>query len=223
MLAIIGGTGQEGLGLALRFLLADEDVIIGSRSLDNALTAVEELKTILDSTTTYGINQSPKLLGSVNKEAARLGDIVVIAVPFDAQEYILSELRESIDRKIIINTVVPLQFANGAIKTLTVQEGSAAEQSQRILPSAVVISAFHNLSAESLLDLNNDLDCDVIVCGSDKESKAKVMALASKMGRIRAIDGGNLDNSKYIENLTAILININKIYGTNSSIKITGI
>ena len=223
MLSFIGGTGPEGLGLALRFLLAGEDVIIGSRSAERASAAAERLRGILETTASDRPISSVRVEGLVNEEAVKLGDIVLITVPFNAQAATLSELKGAIGNKIVIDAVVPLKFGKGTIEAVPVPEGSAAEQAQSILPDATVISAFQNLSAETLLDTNQRLDCDVVVCGANAEAKTRVMELAGKLQGIRAIDGGSLANARHVENFTALLLNMNKIYKTNSSIKITGI
>ena len=136
---------------------------------------------------------------------------------------ILALLRDAIGDKLVVDTVVPVKFAKGKISAIPVEEGSAAEQAQRILPEAKVISAFQNLSAETLMDPQEAVDCSVIVCGNDQEAKSRVMELADKIKGIRAIDGGSLANSRYVEDLTTLLLNINRIYKAHSSIQITGL
>ncbi|MEE9199298.1 MAG: NADPH-dependent F420 reductase [Dehalococcoidia bacterium] len=223
MLSFIGGTGPEGLGLALRFLMAGEDVTIGSRSAERASAAAEKLRSMVQGAASDGPAPSATVQGLVNEEAVKLGDIVLITVPFDGQASILSALKDAIGNKLVVDTVIPLKFGKGVIKAIPVEEGSAAEQAQRILPDATVVSAFQNLSAESLVDLKERMDCDVVVCGDDQEAKARVMELAGKIDGIRAVDGGSLANTRYVEDFTALLLNINKIYKAHSSIKITGI
>lgn len=219
MLSFIGGTGPEGLGLALRFLLAGEDITIGSRREERALEAAEKLKSML------GLNAegAGKPQGLVNEKAVKIGDVILVTVPFDAQAPTLQSLKDDIGKKMVVSTVVPVKFGKGVIKAVPVDEGSAAEQAQAILPDATVIGAFQNLSAESLIDPEEKMDCDVIVTGDDADAKSKTMALAEKIEGIRAVDGGPLANSTYVEEITALLLNINRIYKAHSSVKITGV
>ena len=219
MLSFIGGTGPEGLGLAFRFLLAGEDVTIGSRREERALEAAEKLESMLGP----NVRGAGKPQGLVNEEAVRAGDVILVTVPFDAQAPTLESLKEEIGDKVVVSTVVPLKFGKGVIKAVPVDEGSAAEQAQAILPNATVIGAFQNLSAESLVDPDEKMDCDVIVTGDDADAKARTRALAEKIDGIRAIDGGGLANTTYVEEITALLLNINRIYKAHSSVKITGV
>ncbi len=223
MLSFIGGTGPEGLGLAFRFLLAGEDVIIGSRSAERAAAAADKLKEMLASSPSGDATPSGTAQGMENEQAVKAGDDIIITVPFGGQADILALLRDAIGDKLVVDTVVPVKFAKGKISAIPVEEGSAAEQAQRVLPEATVISAFQNLSAETLMDPHEAVDCSVIVCGNDLEAKNKVMGLAEKIEGIRAIDGGGLANSRYVEDLTTLLLNINRIYKAHSSIQITGL
>ncbi|MCH9036490.1 MAG: NADPH-dependent F420 reductase [Chloroflexi bacterium] len=223
MLSFIGGTGPEGLGLAFRFLLAGEDVVIGSRSAERAAAAADKLKEMLASSPSGGGASSGTARGMENEQAVKAGDAILITVPFGGQADILALLRDAIGDKLVVDTVVPVKFAKGKISAILVEEGSAAEQAQRVLPEATVISAFQNLSAETLMDPHEAVDCSVIVCGNDLEAKKKVMGLAEKIEGIRAIDGGGLANSRYVEDLTTLLLNINRIYKAHSSIQITGL
>lgn len=223
MLSFIGGTGPEGLGLAIRFLLAGEDVTIGSRSQERASAAAEKLKGMLEAHTSDGPVLPGTVQGYENEQAVKAGDIILVTVPFQGQADILSALSDSIGGKLVVDTVVSLKFSKGNISAVPVEEGSAAEQAASILPRATVISAFQNLSAETLVNLEEKMDCDVVVCGDDKEAKVRVSELAEKVQGIRAIDGGGLSNSRYVEDFTALLLNINRIYKAHSSLKITGL
>ncbi len=223
MLSFIGGTGPEGLGLAFRFLLAGEDVIIGSRSAERATAAADKLKDMLASSPSGGAASSGTAQGMENEQAVKAGDPILITVPFGGQADILALLRDAIGDKLVVDTVVPVKFAKGKISAIPVEEGSAAQQAQRVLPGATVISAFQNLSAETLMDPQEAVDCSVVVCGDDQEAKNRVIELAEKIEGIRAIDGGGLTNSRYVEDLTTLLLNINRIYKAHSSIKITGL
>ncbi len=223
MLSFIGGTGPEGLGLAIRLLLAGEEVIIGSRLPERASDAAAKLRAMLESKASDGPDVSARVEGMVNEEAVRAGDIILVTVPFQAQADTLAALSESIGRKMVVSTVVPLKFGKGTIKAVPVEEGSAAEQAQRILPGATVVSAFQNLSAETLITIEESMDCDVVVCTDDQDAKARTMELAERIEGIRAVDGGALANSRYVEGFTALLLNINRIYKAHSSVKITGV
>ncbi|MFQ5874279.1 MAG: NADPH-dependent F420 reductase, partial [Dehalococcoidia bacterium] len=205
MLSFIGGTGPEGLGLAIRLLLAGEEVIIGSRSMERASDAAEKLRAMLESKASDGPAASARVYGMVNEEAVRTGDIILVTVPFQAQADTLAYLSKLIGQKMVVSTVVPLEFGKGTIKSVPVEEGSAAEQAQRILPGATVVSAFQNLSAETLISIAERMDCDVVVCADDQDAKARTMELAERIEGIRAVDGGTLANSRYVEEFTALL------------------
>ena len=213
MISFIGGTGPEGRGLALRFALSGEEVFLGSRSQGRGLEIASSLKELADI----------QVEGGTNKQAARSGEIIVVATPYDGHKETLTSLSDELHGKIIIDVVAPLTFSNGIISATPVEEGSAAVQAQQILPSSRVVGAFHNISAADLLVPSKPIDSDVIVCADDDEAKKYVIELSEKIEGIRGIDGGRLENSKYSEELTALLLNINKIYKAHSSIRITGI
>jgi NADPH-dependent F420 reductase len=218
MIGFIGGTGPEGKGLALRMAMAGENIIIGSREQEKGKLSADSLTNLV------GQNQNTgHISGGSNKSAAQKSDVVFIAVPYPGHKKTLTDLKDHLHGKIIINVVVPLSFNKGRAISQIVPEGSVAEQSQEILKDSPVVGAFHNISAEDLLIPNKSIDSDVIVCSDDKPSQKYVMDLAQKIKGLRAIDGGVLSNSRYVEDFTAILININKIYKTHSSIKITGL
>ena len=210
MIGFVGGTGPEGRGLALRFALAGEKVFIGSRNKSRGIKIAEEIE-----------KHSPGfVIGGSNEEASAKSDIIVIATPYEAQRTTVQELKSHLNGKIIVNVIAPLSFNKGSISSIRVEDGSAALECQKLLPDSSVISAFNNVSAQDLLKKDKKIDCDVIVCGNEDNSKKTVMDLAEKIYSIRAIDGGTLENSRYVEDLTALLLNINKIYKWHSSIKI---
>lgn len=213
MISFIGGTGPEGRGLALRFALSGEKVFLGSRKQERGeevASSVEELAEI-------------EVQGGTNKQAAQSGEIIIVATPYDGHKETLNSLSNELHGKIIVDVVAPLTFSNGRISSTPVEEGSAAVQAQQILPNSRVVGAFHNISATDLLVPHKPIDSDVIVCSDDDEAKKYVIDLSEKIEGIRGIDGGKLENSKYSEELTALLLNINKIYKAHSSIRITGI
>ncbi len=224
MLSFIGGTGPEGLGLAFRFLLAGHDVVIGSRSAERASAAGDKLTEMLAAVPAgkAGSNVG-KASGMENGPAVAAGDVVIITVPYSGQADILAALKDEIGNKLVVDTVVPVLFAKGKITAIPVDEGSAAEQAQAVLPDATVVSAFQNLSAETLMDPNERIDCSVVVCGDDKEARARVMDLAEEVDGIHAVNGGGLANSRYVEDFTTLILNINRIYKSHASLKIVGL
>ncbi len=213
-LAIIGGTGPEGLGLALRLCAAGEDVIIGSRQAERAQAAAADITSKVPGARVSGLE---------NAAAAQASELILIAVPYGGQKAPLTALKPYLDGKIVVDTVVPLLFEKGKIGTLSVAEGSAAQEAQALLPQSRVVGAFHNVSAHELADLAHEVPCDVVVVGDDAEAKKIVMALAQKIQGVRAIDGGRLHIARYVEDITAMLLNINRIYKAHSSIRIVGV
>ena len=214
MIGFIGGTGPEGKGLALRFAMAGEKVAIGSRDAQRAQGAADEVGELHD-----GLSVS----GGLNEQVAEDSDIVFIAVPYSGHRPTLESLRDRLGGKLVVDVVAPLRFSRGVAVAVEVEEGSAAQQAQILLPNSTVVGAFHNLSAEDLMQPNVDIVSDVIVCADDKKAKSRVMKLAETIHAVRAVDGGGLQNSRYVEELTALLININRIYKAHSTIKIVGI
>ena len=213
-LAIIGGTGKEGLGLAYRWAKCGYPIIIGSRSLDKAYAAVEELKKIA--------GEEINVTGDTNPQAAQKGDILVLTVPFSAHAATCESLIEQAQGKIVIDVAVPLVPPKVA-KVQMPPEGSAAQQAQLILGQGVqVVAAFQNISYENLLT-DEVVDCDVLVCGSGKEARELVVSMISEMG-LTAWNAGPIENAVVVEGLTSVLIGLNKQFGVKSSgIRITGI
>ena len=208
LISLLGGTGDLGTGLAIRLLKAGYKVIIGSRTLEKAQQAERSL----------GKNSK----GLLNKDAALQGEIVILTVPFAHQRGILEECKTGLKGKLFIDTTVPLMPP----KVATVQlpsEGSAAEIAQNILGDDVrVVSAFQNISAE-LLQSDNEIDCDVLVCGNKKEWRQEVIDLVNALG-MKGWHAGMLPNSAAVEAMTSVLISINKHHAiSHSGIKVTGI
>ena len=212
-LAIIGGTGALGLGLAMRWAAAGYPVVIGSRSREKAQAAAREIKPA---------NGAPPVHGEDNANAARTGDIVVIAVPFSNHAAILDEIRDCVAGKIVVDAVVPLVPPRVSLVQLPAQ-GSAAQIAQALLGESVrVVSAFHHVGAAKLR-AGGAVDCDVLVFGNDREARDIVIALAAALGA-RGIDGGPIANSVAAEALTSVLIGINRRYKIDGAgIRITGI
>lgn len=206
-IAIVGGTGKLGAAIGQRLAKAGRQVIIGSRSAESAQQAADELG--------FG------LTGMANVKAAQAGDIVIVTVPFAAQEATLAEIAPHVAGKIVVDTTVPLVPP----KVMRVQlppEGSAAIRAQRLLGDGVtLVSAFHNVAAHKLAT-DEEIACDVLVFGDDKAARAKVVELADQAG-LRGIHGGALANSAAAEAMTSILIFINKAYSVDGAgIQITG-
>ena len=214
MIGFIGGTGPEGKGLALRFAMAGERVAIGSRDAQRAQDAAREVRELQ-----VGLS----VTGGLNEQVADESDIVFIAVPYSGHRPTLESLGDRLDGKLVVDVVAPLHFSRGVASTVEVEEGSAAQQAQILLPNSKVVGAFHNLSAEDLMRPNVVIVSDVIVCADDRNAKTRVMELAESINAVRAVDGGGLQNSRYVEELTALLLNINRIYKAHSTIKIVGI
>ena len=217
MLGFIGGTGPEGKGLALRFAISGIDVFIGSRHEQRGIEAAEDLISKFD-----GVDGT-LIKGGTNEKAASDCEMAVICTPYAGHRETLADLKQKLTGKTVVDVVAPLSFQKGSISAIDVEEGSAAQEAQLILPESNVVGAFQNVSAEDLLIPGKQITCDVIVCSNDQSAKEQVMLLGERIPGIRSVDGGNLENAKYVEQLTALLININKIYKSHSSVKIVGI
>ena len=219
MIAIIGGTGPEGSGLALRWARAGESIVIGSRDASRARAAAAQ------------IAAKAGALGSVegleNSQAVKMCDVVVLTVPFSGQAELLKQLKPSFrPGTVLIDATVPLAAAVGGRPTrmLGVWQGSAAEQAAEIVGKNVTVAAaFHSLSA-TVLDGDHDVDCDVIVCSDDDRARTLASELAVKIPGVRAVDGGKLENARIVEAITALLITLNirhKVHG--AGLRITGL
>jgi hypothetical protein len=214
MIALIGGTGPEGKGLALRFAAAGEIVMIGSRYRERALAAAEEVRRRVP---------DAWVRGALNRRAAREADIIVITVPFAGHARVLRMLRDHVAGKMVIDTVVPLAFGKGRIDVIPVEEGSAAEQAQHMLPHSRVAAAFLNLSASELAALDKPLDADVVVCADNVAARNATMALVNRIPGLRAINGDGLASARHLEEITALLLTLNRTHRAQTSIRITGI
>lgn len=214
VLSFIGGTGPEGLGLAARFAAAGHEIVIGSRKAERAQEAAEKIRSRVP---------DGRVDGALNREAVERGEIVFVTIPFVGHEDTLRALAPLIGSKLVVDVVSPLAFEKGKISAIPVPEGSAAEQAQALLPQAPVTAAFHHLDAGGLMDVDRPMDADVIVCGDHQDAKGKVMVLAEQIDGIRALDGGPLAGSRYLEEFTAVLLNLNKMYKTHTNLKIAGI
>ena len=221
--AIIGGTGDQGKGLALRWAGAGFEIIIGSRDNERANTAASEMRGILSASGAAHIN----LDGASNVDAAANAPIIVLTIPFAAHISTLKEIRDKIQPgSLIVDVTVPLEPAVGGKPTriLGVWAGSAAEQCKEMAPAGVqVVSAFQNVASQALVELDHDVECDIIVCGDDKEAKQRVRPLITAIPGCRYVDGGPLANSRTVEAITALLIGFNIRYKTHTGLRITAI
>lgn len=214
MLAFLGGTGPEGRGLALRLALAGEEVIIGSRDEARAKDSAKALNELAP-----GIAIS----GEVNEVAVQRADTIFVTVPYAGQKSLLEQVANHLAGKLVVDVVAPLAVSKGRARAIPVEEGSAAMQAQHILPDSYVVAAFQNISAADLIVPDKVMEGDVVVCSDHLEPKQRVMEMVTKIRDLRPVDGDGLENAKYIEEFTAMLLNINRIYKAHSMIKIVGV
>jgi hypothetical protein len=219
VIAIIGGTGAEGSGLALRFAKAGLRVLIGSRNLDRAQAAAREIAAQAG---------AGEVTGHTNPDAASKAAIVILTVPLSAQVETLKSIRTSFTPgAILVDATVPLEIAIGGrvSRTLSLWDGSAAQQAARLSPAGIaVVSTFHLLGAEALKKVDEQVDCDALICGDNAEAKAAVSKVAERIPGVRAIDAGPLENARFLESAAALLIALNLRHKVNhSGLRITGL
>jgi NADPH-dependent F420 reductase len=226
--AVIGGTGDLGFGLALRWTMAGMDVVIGSRELDRARDAAARLeRRVLEENEQRSLSVTPRVRGLENPAAAAAGDVVLVAVPFSGIVPIYKSIAEHLrPDAIIIDATVPVEASLGgkATHVFGVWEGSAAQLGQAFLPKGTkMCAAFHTLASGAVGDLGRPLDGDVLVCGG-REAKGAVRRLVEMVEGLRYVDAGPLENARIVEPITALLIGINRRYGTDrAGIRITGL
>jgi NADPH-dependent F420 reductase len=213
-IAVLGGTGKEGKGLAYRWAKAGYKDLIGYRTPEKAVSAAAEIIELMDGT--------GSVVGMSNPEAAQQANIVVLTVPYSAHQGTLESIKQEIKGKLFIDVTVPL-VPPKVTKVQMPTAGSAAQEARQILGEEVeVAAAFQNISHEHLLG-NSDVDCDVLVTGTSKNARQEALKLVEAAG-LTGWDAGPLENSVVVEGLTSVLININKLYGsTHAGIKITGV
>jgi NADPH-dependent F420 reductase len=212
--AVLGGTGPQGRGLARRFAAGGLRVVLGSRSQDRAVDAAAELAEAVGGDVT----------GSDNAGAAAAGDIVVVAVPWDGHRELLAGLASALAGKVVVDCVNPLGFDKQGAYALPVEEGSAAQQAAALLPDSTVVGAFHNVSAVLLEDPSvESVDTDVLVLGDKRDATDLVQELAQVIPGVRGVYGGRLRNAHQVEALTANLISINRRYKAHSGLRVTDI
>jgi NADPH-dependent F420 reductase len=210
VVSVLGGTGEQGRGLARRFALAGHRVVLGSRSAERAQQASEGLPA--------------SVTGAANAEAAAQGDVVIVAVPWEGHKELLQALAPVLVGKIVVDCVNPLGFDKQGAYPLVVEEGSAAEQAAAVLPESRVVAAFHHVSAVLLLDeAVESVDLDVLVLGDDRAATDLVQALAARITGMRGIYAGRLRNARQVEAFTANLISINRRYKAHAGLRITDV
>ncbi|WP_336210420.1 NADPH-dependent F420 reductase [Nonomuraea sp. LPB2021202275-12-8] len=209
-IGILGGTGDQGKGLARRFALAGLSVVIGSRNAERA----QEVAGSIGAGAT----------GAANADVAGGCDIVIVAVPYEGHKALLESLTAELSGKIVVDCVNPLGFDKQGAYALPVEEGSAAQQAAAVLPDSRVVAAFHHVSAVVLMDpAVEKVDLDVLVLGDDREATDTVRALADVIPGVRGIYGGRLRNAHQVEALTANIISVNRRYKAHAGLRVTDI
>jgi NADPH-dependent F420 reductase len=213
-IAILGGTGKEGKGLAFRWAKAGKEILIGSRSVEKARAAAVDVLALLEG--------QGNVSGCTNDEAAQAAEIIVLTVPYGVHRDMLETVRPYVQGKIFVDVTVPL-VPPKVTRVQMPAAGSAGQEAQQILgPEVRVVTAFQNISYENLIR-GEGHDCDVLVCGNDKSARAIVIGMVQMTGLV-GWDAGPIDNSVVAEGLTSILIGINKQYGVQAAgIRITGV
>jgi NADPH-dependent F420 reductase len=212
--AVLGGTGPQGRGLARRFAAAGIRVVIGSRSAERAEATAADI----------AAGAATDVHGADNLAAATSGDIVVVAVPWDGHAALLAEVADALSGKVVVDCVNPLGFDKQGAFALPVAEGSAAQQAAALLPDSTVVAAFHHVSAVTLEDPEvASVDTDVLVLGDDRDATELVQALAGVIPGVRGVYGGRLRNAHQVEALTANLISVNRRYKAHAGVRVTDI
>jgi 8-hydroxy-5-deazaflavin:NADPH oxidoreductase len=210
VVGVLGGTGEQGRGLAVRLAAAGLRVVIGSRSVERAAAAAAEI--------------GRGVTGADNAGCAAASDVLVVAVPYDGHRDLLVSLAPALDGKIVVDCVNPLGFDKQGAFALEVAEGSAAQQAAAVLPGATVVGAFHHVSAVLLLDETVEtLDTDVLVVGDDRAATDVAQALASRIPGMRGIYAGRLRNARQVEAMTANLISMNRRYKAHAGLRVTDV
>ena len=260
-IAIVGGTGPEGRGLALRLAMAGHEVVIGSRDAGRAAEAASgllehplpgehphpalkrvpspggrgertggEVPASAGMTEKAGVTEEAgttgralPITGAANVDAVSGADAVLLAVPFEGLRPTAESLREALAGRLVVSIVAPVEFVDGQMRAVSVPEGSAGELTRDLLPESRVAAAFQNMSARDLLRADHPLEGDVAVTADDESARRETMALAEAMPSLRAVDAGPLSNSRYVEELTALLVNLNRIHKAHSTIRFLGL
>jgi NADPH-dependent F420 reductase len=210
VVGVLGGTGEQGRGLARRLAMAGQKVIIGSRSAERAAQIATEIG--------HGVT------GDDNAGCARVADIVIVAVPYDGHADLLTGLASELAGKIVVDCVNPLGFDKQGAFGLAVEAGSAAQEAAAAVPEARVVGAFHHVSAVLLLDESVDeINTDILVVGDDREATDLIQALANRITGMRGIYAGRLRNAHQVEAMTANLISMNRRYKAHAGLRVTDV
>jgi NADPH-dependent F420 reductase len=210
-LGLLGGTGPQGRGLALRFAAAGHRVLLGSRDAERASKVTAELLA----------GRDLPVSGAANADAAAGADVVVLVFPFEGQAAVLPQLAAATGGKVVVDVINPLGWDAHGPYPLDVPEGSAAEQAQALLPEARVVAAFHHAAPKLLADLDREVDSDVLVAGDDPAAKALVCRLADEIPGCRGIDAGPLRLARQLEGFTAVLVSVNRRYRIHAGVRVT--
>lgn len=211
VLAFIGGTGPEGSGLASRFAAAGYRAIIGSRSQERAAEVAARI-----------VATDDPVEGMANADAAREADVVILTIPYAGIADTIPAIAEGARGKIVVSAVAPVEFREGRLVALRPDAGSAAQEIAARMPESRVVSAFQNVDSHALAE-GTPIDTDIIVSSDDSDARHQVMDLVSAFPGARALSGGRLASSRYVEEITALLITMNRIYKTHSGVRITGV
>jgi NADPH-dependent F420 reductase len=218
-IALIGGTGHLGPGLALRLARAGLPVVIGSRDRERAAQIAAQIGARI-----AAAGGGAAVRGAANREAAGAGDLSILTIPYEAQAELLPDLVAPLHGKVVVSTTVPLGFDPklGPV-AVDVPEGSAAEQVAGLLAGSRIVAGFHTMSSAHLSRLDRDLDEDVLICGDEEDAKARVRAVAGLLPGVGVVDAGRLGNSRHLERLTVLLLNINRLAKRSVGVRITGL
>jgi 8-hydroxy-5-deazaflavin:NADPH oxidoreductase len=214
IVSFVSGTGPAGFGLAARFARAGDEVVIGSRAIDRA----EEARAMV-------LQHVPdaKVRAATNLDAIDVGDVVFLTMPAQAQRESVEAMAKALAGKIVVSMSNPVQVEGGKVVTFIPEAGSIAEEVQQLVPTARVVGAFHEIHVRRFAKLDRRIDSDTIVTGDDNEAKQVVMRLCGQVDGIRAIDGGPLSLTRFVEGFVAVLISINLRYKAGTSLRITGL
>jgi NADPH-dependent F420 reductase len=213
-IAVLGGTGPEGLGLAARLVQIGESVMIGSRAAERAEDAAKSLRAKLP---------QASLSGAANAQATAEADVVVLAFPYEGVDAILADCGNAMSGKVVVDTIVPLKVEGRFFDVGPPEEGSAGQRIQARVPGAKVVSAFKHQSAHHLIDLEHAMEGDVLLCGNDEAAKTLVAGLVRRIRDLRPVDAGDIRNARVFEAMTALLLNLNRKHKTRASVKILGV
>lgn len=217
--ALIGGTGRLGPGLALRLARAGLPIVIGSRDRARAEERATGIATQLEAA-----GGGAAVRGTSNPEAAAAGDLAILTVPYEAQAGLLPDLAGPLAGKVVVSTTVPMRFdpALGPV-AVPVREGSAAEQVAALLGGSRIVAGLHTVSSAHLTHLDRELDEDVLVCGDDDDAKARFRAVASLLPGVRVVDTGRLGNARHLKQLTVLLLSVNRLTRRTVGVRLTGL